>query len=67
MNPDQIHLGPSSASDVRSGAAEISMGEFRRLEGLTPSAKEFVEQHAGTPDNYVVVITDGKLEVRAPR
>ena len=67
MNSNQIYFGPGSASDVKSGSAEISFGEFRRLEGLTPSAKDFVEQHAGTPDNYVVVITDGKFEVHAPR
>ena len=67
MKPEQIDVGSGSASDVKSGTSEISFGEFRWLEGLTPAAKAFVEQHAGTPDNYVVVITNGKLEVRAPR
>jgi hypothetical protein len=67
MKPEQIDVGSGSASDVKAGSAEISFGEFRRLEGLTPSAKAFVEQHAGTPDNYVVVITNGKMEIRAPR
>jgi hypothetical protein len=67
MKTEQMYFGPSSASDVKSGSAEISFGEFRRLEGLTPFAKDFVERHAGTPDNYVVVIVDGKFEVRAPQ
>jgi hypothetical protein len=67
MNPNQIHAGPGDASNVKSGSSEISFGEFRRLEGLTPSAKYFLEQHAGTPDNYLVVIVDGKFDVRAPQ
>lgn len=66
MNVNQFS-GGGEASNVSSGSAEISFGEFRRLEGLTQAAKDFVESHAATPDNYTVIITSGKFELRAPK
>ena len=44
----------------------MSLGELRRLEGLSPFAKNFLEANASL-DAWMVVITNGHFELREPR
>jgi hypothetical protein len=68
MSTEQIYVGPgAAASDVRSGSAAMSLGELRRLEGLSPFAKKFLEVNASLPDAWMVVITNGHFALREPR